>query len=65
MADAGIVRNRLKIASTISNAQAFLAVQKEFGSFDRYIWQFVGGEPKINRRSRRSDFPRAQPNRTR
>ena len=48
MANGGIVRNRLKIASTISNAQAFLAVQKEFGSFDRYIWQFVGGKPKIN-----------------
>jgi DNA-3-methyladenine glycosylase I len=42
------VRNRLKIASTISNAQAFLAVQKEFGTFDRYIWQFVGGKPKKN-----------------
>jgi len=49
MADAGIVRNRLKIASTISNAKAFLDVQKEFGSFDRYIWQFVGGRPKVNR----------------
>jgi DNA-3-methyladenine glycosylase I len=49
MANAGIVRNRLKIASAISNAQAFLAVQKEFGSLDRYIWQFVGGKPKINR----------------
>ncbi len=49
MADAGIVRNKLKIASTISNATAFLDVQKEFGSFDRYIWQFVGGKPKINR----------------
>ena len=48
LANAGIVRNRLKIASTISNAQAFLAVQEEFGSFDRYIWQFVGGKPKIN-----------------
>jgi DNA-3-methyladenine glycosylase I len=44
----GIVRNRLKIDSTISNAQAFLAVQKEFGSFDRYMWQFVGGKPKVN-----------------
>lgn len=44
----GIVRNRLKIDSTISNAKAFLAVQKEFGSFDRYIWQFVGGKPKVN-----------------
>jgi DNA-3-methyladenine glycosylase I len=48
MADPGIVRNRLKIASTISNAKAFLHVQKEVGSFDRYIWQFVGGKPKIN-----------------
>jgi len=44
----GIVRNRLKIAATIQNAQAFLAVQKEFGSFDAYIWQFVGGKPKRN-----------------
>lgn len=48
--DAGIVRNRLKIASAISNARAFLAVQKEFGSFDRYIWQFVGGKPRVNAR---------------
>jgi DNA-3-methyladenine glycosylase I len=47
--DAGIVRNRLKIAATISNARAFLAVQKEFGSFDKYIWQFVGGKPKVNK----------------
>jgi DNA-3-methyladenine glycosylase I len=46
--DAGIIRNRLKIASAIRNAQAFLAVQKEFGSFDRYIWQFVGGKPRVN-----------------
>jgi DNA-3-methyladenine glycosylase I len=46
--DAGIIRNRLKIAATISNAQAFLKVQKEFGSFDKYIWQFVGGKPKQN-----------------
>jgi DNA-3-methyladenine glycosylase I len=44
----GIVRNRLKIASAIANARAFLAVQKEFGSFDRYIWQFVGGKPRVN-----------------
>jgi DNA-3-methyladenine glycosylase I len=44
----GIVRNRLKIASTIRNAKAFLAIQKEFGSFDRYIWQFVGGKPRVN-----------------
>ena len=47
--DKGIIRNRLKIASAINNALAFLAVQKEFGSFDRYIWQFVGGKPRVNR----------------
>jgi DNA-3-methyladenine glycosylase I len=46
--DAGIVRNRLKISATISNAKAFLAVQKEFGSFDKYIWQFVAAKPKVN-----------------
>ncbi len=46
--DEGIVRNRLKIASAIQNAKAFLAVQKEFGSFDGYIWQFVGGKPLVN-----------------
>jgi len=44
----GIIRNRLKIASAVTNAKAFLAVQKEFGSFDRYLWQFVGGEPIVN-----------------
>ena len=48
LADPGIVRNRLKIASAIRNAQAFLAVQREFGSFDRYIWQFTGGRPIQN-----------------
>ena len=48
LANPGIVRNRLKIASTILNARAFLAVQKEFGSFDAYIWKFVGGRPKQN-----------------
>lgn len=46
--DDGIVRNRLKIASAIRNAKALLAVQKEFGSFDRYIWQFVDGKPLVN-----------------
>lgn len=46
--DPGIVRNKLKIASAIANAQSFLRVQKEFGSFDRYIWQFVGGKPRLN-----------------
>ena len=49
LADAGIVRNRLKINSTIGNAKAFVAVQKEFGSFDDYIWRFVGGRPRINK----------------
>ncbi len=48
MADAGIVRNRLKIAAAITNAQAFLVAQSEHGSFDRYIWQFVDGKPKRN-----------------
>jgi DNA-3-methyladenine glycosylase I len=48
LADPGIVRNRLKIAAVIRNARAFLAVQREFGSFDRYIWQFVGGRPIQN-----------------
>ena len=46
--DAGIIRNKLKIAATISNAQAFLKVREEFGSFDAYIWRFVGGKPKQN-----------------
>jgi DNA-3-methyladenine glycosylase I len=49
LANAGIVRNRLKISATIGNAKAFLAVRDEFGSFDRYIWGFVGGKTKINR----------------
>jgi len=49
LADAGIIRNRLKIAATIGNARAFLKVQEEFGTFDAYIWKFVGGRPKQNR----------------
>ena len=44
----GIVRNRLKVAATIQNAKSFLAVREEFGSFDAYVWQFVGGQPKVN-----------------
>lgn len=48
MHNPGIVRNRLKIYGTVKNAKAFLAAQKEFGSFDKYIWQFVGGQPKLN-----------------
>ena len=46
--DEGIVRNKLKVASAVANAKAFLAVQKEFGTFDRYVWQFVGGAPRVN-----------------
>ena len=49
LGNAGIVRNRLKIDSAVTNAKAFLAVQREFGSFNAYIWRFVGGEPKVNR----------------
>ncbi len=49
LADAGIVRNRLKIRSAMTNARAFLAVRREFGTFDAYIWQFVGGRPLVNR----------------
>ena len=45
----GIIRNRLKIASAVRNARTFLDVREEFGSFDRYIWQFVGGRPRVNR----------------
>jgi DNA-3-methyladenine glycosylase I len=48
LADAGIVRNRLKIVSAVENAKAFLKVAQEFGTFDSYIWQFVGGKPRIN-----------------
>lgn len=46
--DPSIIRNRLKIDAAVTNAQAFQAVQKEFGSFDRYVWAFVGGKPKVN-----------------
>ena len=60
-ADPGIVRNRLKIAATIQNAKAFLAVRQEFGSFDRYIWGFVGGKPKQNRRRGMRDVPASTP----
>ena len=57
LADAGIVRNRLKIAAAIQNAKAFLAVQKEFGSFDAYIWGFVGGKPIRNTRKSIKELP--------
>lgn len=53
----GIVRNRLKIAATIQNAKCFIAIQKEFGSFDKYIWQFVNGKPIINNRKSLKEIP--------
>lgn len=49
LGDEGIIRNRLKVRAAVTNAKAFLAVQEEFGSFDRYIWRFVGGRPIVNR----------------
>ena len=55
--DPGIVRNKLKIASTVENAKAFLRVQEEFGSFDRYIWQLVGGKPRVNARKSMKQVP--------
>ncbi len=61
MNDAGIVRNRLKIESAISNAQAFLQIQDEFGSFDAYLWDFVGGEPLINHWRHGGEVPASTP----
>jgi DNA-3-methyladenine glycosylase I len=55
--DPGIVRNKLKIAASVENAKAFLRVQEEFASFDRYIWQFVGGRPKVNTRKSMRQVP--------
>jgi len=57
LANAGIIRNRLKINATIANARAFLAVQNEFGTFDRYIWRFVDGKPIINHRRSMKEVP--------
>ena len=57
MKDDGIVRNRLKIESAVTNAKAFLAVQREFGSFDAYVWRFVDGRARVNRRRRSGDVP--------
>ncbi len=56
-----IVRNRAKIAATIANARAFLAVQKEFGSFNNYLWQFVGGQPRQNAHKSRAHLPAKTP----
>lgn len=61
LADPGIVRNRLKVEGTVSNAKAFLAVQKEFGSFDDYVWRFVGGKPRVNRPRDMQEVPATSP----
>lgn len=57
MQDTGIIRNKLKISSSVSNAQAFMKVQKEFGSFDKYIWQFVGNKPIDNKQKSLDNMP--------
>jgi len=57
LADPGIVRNRLKVAAAVANAQAFLQIQAEFGSFDAYLWRFVGGTPKQNAWTTLTDLP--------
>lgn len=59
--DAGIIRNRLKIGAAIDNARAFLEIQKEFGSFDAYVWRFVGGQPKQNAWKTRKRVPAKTP----
>jgi DNA-3-methyladenine glycosylase I len=61
LADSGIVRNRLKISAAIANARAYLNVQKEFGSFNAYIWQFVGGQPLTNARRSIKQVPARTP----
>jgi DNA-3-methyladenine glycosylase I len=61
LADAGIIRNRLKLQAAINNARHFLEVQKEFGTFDRYIWGFVGGKPVRNRLRSFKDMPARTP----
>jgi DNA-3-methyladenine glycosylase I len=57
MQDAGIVRNQLKIRAAINNAQRFIEIQKEFGSFDKYVWSFVDGKPKVNSRKVLKELP--------
>lgn len=61
MNNAGIVRNRLKIESAIGNAKALLRLQKEFGSFDAYLWAFVGGKPRVNQWKALGEIPAASP----
>jgi DNA-3-methyladenine glycosylase I len=59
--DPGIVRNRLKVYAAVNNAKQFLKLQKEFGSFDKYIWQFVGGKPIVNKRKTMKEVPATTP----
>lgn len=59
--DPGIVRNKLKVVSAVENAKAFLRVRKEFGSFDTYVWQFVGGHPRVNHRKSMRVIPARTP----
>jgi DNA-3-methyladenine glycosylase I len=59
--DAGIIRNKLKIKAAVSNAQAFIEIQKEFGSFSKYIWRFVAGKPIVNTFKNRSEMPANTP----
>ena len=61
LSNPGIIRNRLKVLAAISNARKFLEVQKEFGSFDAYIWQFVNGKPIVNRLRNMQDYPVTTP----
>src|SRR3982751_1800198 len=61
LANEGIIRNRLKIASAIGNAKSFLKVRDEFGAFDKYIWSFVDGKPLVNARDRMGDVPASTP----
>ena len=57
LGDPGIIRNRLKVESAVTNARAFLRVQEEYGSFDAYVWRFVGGRPRVNRRTALGRIP--------
>ncbi len=61
LAEPGIIRNRLKIAAAVSNARAFLEIRREFGTFDRFVWQFTGGKPKRNRFRAPKDIPASTP----
>ncbi len=61
LADPGIIRNRAKVESAVRNAKAFLAVQREFGSFDTYVWEFVGGQPVVNKWRRMTQVPPTSP----